>query len=119
MEKSGIKNVWVIQRFRYMTMRLSDDWQGADFIAQHVTDGNFLKIQLKSRLAFGKKYRGKDIYIAFRSDKDWYLFPHDQTLVRVLKKTGIGKTASWSKRGGYSFPKLPKQVAIILKRYKI
>jgi hypothetical protein len=30
-----------------MTMRLSDDWQGADFIAQRIDGGTFLKVELR------------------------------------------------------------------------
>jgi hypothetical protein len=51
----------VLADYGYMTMRLNDDWQGADFIAQHIDGGTFLKVQLKSRLAFGTKYQGKDL----------------------------------------------------------
>jgi hypothetical protein len=39
----------VLADFGYCTIRLSDDWGGADFIAQHI-DGSVLKVQLKGRL---------------------------------------------------------------------
>jgi hypothetical protein len=45
--------------YGFVSMRLSDDWRGADFIAQHVS-GNPLHVQLKGRLAFDKPYRGKN-----------------------------------------------------------
>ena len=38
----------VLADYGYVTMRISDDWEGADFIAHH-HDGTFLKVQLKSR----------------------------------------------------------------------
>lgn len=36
----------VLADFGYQTIRLSDDWNGADFIAQHI-DGSFLMVQPK------------------------------------------------------------------------
>jgi hypothetical protein len=59
----------VLADYGFITHRLTDDWQGADFIAQHFDGKTFLKVQLKGRLTFDKKYLGKDIYIAFRSLK--------------------------------------------------
>jgi len=99
-------------------MRMSDDWQGVDFIAQHI-DGAFLKVQLKSRLSFGEKYRGKELYIAFICNGDWYLYPHDELLDQVIATTGVGATVSWEERGGYSFPGLSHQMRKLLEPYKI
>jgi len=109
----------VLADYDFMTMRLSDDWQGADFIAQHVDGGTFLKVQLKSRLAFGEKYKGKDLYVAFFHEGDWYLYPHDELLERVLADTGVGNTVSWSERGGYSFPCLSQHMRNLLEPYRI
>jgi len=81
----------VLADYGFMTLRLSSDWQSADFIAQHI-DGTFLKVQLKKRLSFEKKYLGKDLYIAFCSNQEWYLYPHDEVLVRALAETKIGVT---------------------------
>lgn len=58
----------VLADYGYVCMRLTDDWQGADFIAQNI-DGEFIKVQLKSRLTFADKYRDKNLYIAFRDGK--------------------------------------------------
>ena len=109
----------VLADYGVMTMRLTDDWQGADFIPQHIDGETFLKIQLKGRLSFSKKYCGKHLYIAFYHDSDWYLYPHDEVLERVLAETSIGTTVSWRERGGYSFPGLSRQMADILEPYKI
>jgi hypothetical protein len=108
----------VLAEYGYMTMRLSDDWGGADFIAQHIA-GTFLKVQLKSRLAFREEYKHKDLYITFYERGDWYLYPHDELLTRVLAETGIGDTVSWKERGGYSFPNLSPQMRKLLEPYKI
>ena len=63
--------------YGYACIKLDDDWQGADFIAQHFNGNDFLKIQLKARLTFNTKYTGKKIWIAFPYNNDWYLFNHD------------------------------------------
>jgi hypothetical protein len=110
----------VLADYGFVTMRLSDDWHGADFIAQHINGETFLKIQLKSRLTFGAKYLGKNVFIVFHSDGEWYLYPHDELLNRFLTETKIiGNTKSWNKAHGYSFPYLSKQAKDMLKPYKI
>ena len=55
-----------LAEYGYNSMRLNDDWQGADFIA--VKGDEMLKIQLKGRFTVDKKYIGKDIYISFIED---------------------------------------------------
>jgi len=102
--------------YGYITIRLSDDWQGADFLAHHIDGKRVLRIQLKSRLAFDKKFLGKRIYMAFPYAGEWYLFPHDKLLRQVLRLSRIKKSVSWSKHHGYSFPKPPQAILRILKR---
>jgi hypothetical protein len=109
----------VLAEYGFVTMRLTDDWQGADFIAQHIDGDMFLKVQLKSRLSFSKKYLGKDLYIAFFNDPDWYLYPHDEVLKTVLKGSSVAGTNSWDERGGYSFSSLSKPLVRLLEPFKI
>jgi hypothetical protein len=109
----------VLAEYGFVTMRLSDDWHGADFIAQHNNGETFLKIQLKSRLTFDKKYRSKNVLIAFHCDGEWYLFPHDKLLTKFLAKTNIANTKSWADKGGYHCGRLSRQAKKILKPYKI
>jgi hypothetical protein len=109
----------VLADFGFVTLRLTDDWQGADFIAQHIDGETFLKVQLKGRLTFGKKYIGKDLYVAFKDGETWYLYPHDELLMVVLKETNVSNTESWQKQGGYSFPGLSQQITSLLEPYKI
>jgi hypothetical protein len=109
----------VLADYGFVTLRLSDDWQGADFIAQHIDGTTFARVQLKGRLTFEKKYRGKDLWVAFADGENWYLYPHDEFLAQALEVTGIGSTASWSERGWYSFPRLSKQLRELLERYRI
>jgi len=109
----------ILADFGFVTFRLNDDWQGADFIAQHIDGETFLKVQLKGRLTFNQKYFGKDIYIAFQNNGTWYLFPHDELLKKVLQETNIESTESWSVGGGYSFPSLTAKLMTLLNPYKI
>lgn len=109
----------VLADYGFMTMRVSADWQGADFIAQHTDGKTFLKVQLKPRLAFRKTYQGKELYITFSDKNDWYLYPHDKLLKRVLRGGAVKNSDSWKLRGGYSFPKLSASLRKLLKPYKI
>src|SRR5689334_14093352 len=99
----------VLADYGYATIRLSDDWQGADFIAQHVS-GEVLRVQLKGRLAFSKHYQGKDLFVAFADRDTWYLYPHDEVLAKILSSTGVGATRSWRERHGYTFAKMSKEL---------
>ncbi len=109
----------VLADYGFCTIRLSDDWSGADFIAQHL-DGSFRKVQLKSRLSFAKKYEGKDLWLCFPADGGWYLYPHDSTLAEVKKKkASLAITKSWSVGGGYSFPSLGVELRAILAPFQI
>ena len=109
----------ILADYGFVTLRLTDDWQGADFITQHIDGETFLKVQLKGRLTFNKKYIGKSLCIAFPYNGDWYLFDHDKLLRKVLRKTEIAKAESWQVKGGYSFPSLGKKFQPLLKPYKI
>lgn len=104
--------------FGFATYRLTDDWNGADFLAVHFDGTTFLHVQLKGRLAFEKKYQDKDLWICFRYLGFVYLYPHDTLLSEALKVTKIGTTKSWLKtNGGYSFPVPPKLLEEQLKLY--
>lgn len=108
----------VLIDYGFITLRLSDDWQGADPIAQHLDGKTYLRVQLKGRLSFEKKYSGKDLYIAFCHKNEWYIYPHDEVLNKVLSEnTIIGSTRSWIEDGCYSFPGLSKQMEKLLKGY--
>ena len=109
----------VLADYGFATIRLTDDWQGADFIAQHMDGQTFLKIQLKGRAVFYKKYMGKDLHIAFPSSDAWYVYPHDQVLEQMLAQSNIANTESWIVHGRWVFPSLTKQLAEILQPFKV
>src|SRR5436189_4470120 len=48
----------VLADYGFVTFRLSDDWQGADFIALQIS-GEVLRVQLKTRLGFYNEVRGQ------------------------------------------------------------
>ena len=100
----------ILADYGFDTMWLTDDWKGADFIAQHIDGQMMLKVQLKGRLTFSKKYSNKSLYIAFYSAGDWYFYPHDELLERIIAETNIAQTLSWTDGGMYSFPSLSKQL---------
>jgi len=100
-----------LAEYGYNSMRLNDDWQGADFIA--VKGDDMLKIQLKGRFTVEKKYIGKTIYISFIEDGKIKIYKHDEAVNLLPEKTK--NTISWAKRGGYSWGITPKQYESIIK----
>lgn len=110
----------VLADYGFITIRLSDDWQGADFIAQHIDGEKFLKVQLKGRITIDRKYLGKNIFICFRYDNDhWYLYPHDLMVDYLLETTNIGNTQSWIQNGLYSMKTISKPSLQYLDQYKL
>ncbi len=85
----------VLADYGFLTLRLSDDWQGADFIAHHVSGDLFLKVQLKSRLTVDAKYKNKEIWVCFNHRSGCYLFPHDDFLRWASETLKIGDTKGW------------------------
>ncbi|MDA8120142.1 MAG: hypothetical protein M0Z85_08940 [Gammaproteobacteria bacterium] len=109
----------VLAKYGFVTMRLSDDWQGADFLAQHIDGETLLRVQLKSRFAIAKKYMGKGLYICFRRKNVWYMYPHDTLVEWALKHTNIGNTGSWKRQELYSVPKPSQALAGKLEQYRL
>ena len=110
----------VLAEYGFLTILLSDDWQGADFLALH-NSGETLKIQLKGRLHFSKKYYGKNLWICFY-DKDswsWFLYPHDEVFDLVTNLNIILNTDSWNLKGEYHIGKLSKKLSELMKIYKL
>jgi hypothetical protein len=107
----------ILADYGFATLRLSDDWHGADFIAQHADGRTVLRVQLKGRLDLQKKYEGKDLWLCFPAHGEWYFGPHDEILRCSLNSTKIGRTASWRESGGWSYRTLPKHVAKTLDRF--
>ncbi len=107
----------VLADYGYFTMRVTDDWESADFIAMNCIDKSFIKVQLKGRLTFSKKYKNKELYITFEDKKtnNWYLYPHDELLKIFSNKPN--NELSWSKEGEYSTPSLSKNSIKLLEKF--
>ena len=111
----------ILADFGYFTMKLSDDWESADFIAIHYKDKSFLKIQLKGRVTFDKKYLNKDLFICFedKSTSTWYLYPHDEVCRKFSQSRNFQNTSSWINDEMYSFSKLSKKDISELENYSL
>jgi hypothetical protein len=106
--------------YGFNCLRLSDDWQGADFIACHIDGETFLKVQLKGRLAIDKKYIGKGINIAFFQGDDCYIYDHD-ALVRHLEENNLigADSVTWHERGIRHWPSPPAWAIHFLSDFRI
>jgi hypothetical protein len=100
--------------YGFTTMWLNNDWQGADFLAVHVDGTTVIKVQLKGRLSFDRKYIGKNIYICFISDGDTYLYPHDQILSEIEHRISDNK---YLKEGTWTAANLTQENKRLLKPY--
>jgi hypothetical protein len=116
----------VFADFGFLTIRLSDDYNGADFIAYHYTGESIYKVQLKGRLFVNTKYKDKDIWGCFNYKNVWYLYPHDEFLRWILKNTTVATTKDWVDvndwkkiKGAYDWPSPPENILNWLKGYAI
>ncbi len=107
----------ILADYGFNTLRLSDDWQGADFIAIHISGKDFLKVQLKGGLSFYKKYIGKDIWVCFPYQANWFLYPHDILLEIFGEKMNFTKTKAWKDGGGFRWPRPTKSQILVLSKY--
>ena len=110
----------ILADYGFTTIKLADDWQGADFLAQHMDGKQIIKIQLKGRLTVDKKYLKKDLLVAFPYESKWYLFDHDK-VVKELVKWGLNyqNTDSWKSRGRYSWNSINEKIQSKMAKYII
>lgn len=107
--------------YGFTCILLSDDWNGADFLAYHFNKELMLKVQLKGRLTFQGKYRGHDLFIAFRDNDRYYLYPHD-TLRHELHDAGFvtpNSPVQWRDNWNRSWNYVPKKIRPFLEKYEI
>jgi hypothetical protein len=116
----------VLSDYGFATLHLSDDWNGADFLAVHVDGRTVLRVQLKSRLTFDKKYLKRNLWVCFRHNKLVYLYPHDRAASEIralaikLGQKRYDQTNSWTgSNGAYSYPAPPKWLMEHLQRYTL
>ena len=75
----------ILADYGFNCIKLSDDWNGADFLAYHKDHNETLRVQLKGRLTIAKKYLNKGLHIAFPIKQQWCLIEHD-ILVELVSK---------------------------------
>jgi frataxin-like iron-binding protein CyaY len=105
--------------YGFNCIKLTDDWQGADFLAYHVDGTTTLRVQLKSRLAIQKKYRDKKVWMAFPHKGYWYLIEYDRLVYKVGKATDWLKSSSWKNEHGYSSKSINRALLSSLAENKI
>lgn len=106
--------------YGFNCLRLTDDSQGADFIARHVDGVSFLKFQIKGRMWIERKYLGKEIHIAFINGDDAYLYYHDQLAEYVEANGHVSESnVAWHAQGIHHWPTLPAWAIDFLKDFKI
>lgn len=105
--------------YGFSTIRLSDDWQWADFIAQHVGGERFIKVQLKWRLTLDKKYIGKNIWICFPLKDSWYLYEHDIFLSELATYSNFQETKAWKHEWSIHNGNPTKKDQKLLEKYKL
>ena len=109
-----------LAKYGFNSLRVTDDWQGADFIACHIDGDTFLKVQLKGRLVIDRKYLGKDIHIAFLVDHHGYLYDHDKLVAFLEQNDLIGAdSVTWHEKGIRSWPRPPVWAINFLEEYRI
>jgi hypothetical protein len=102
----------LLAEYGFTTIKLSDDWEGADFLAIPFDHPEkILRVQLKSRLTFDKKYEGKNLQICFEDKKTgcWYLYGHDDLFSKLSKRKNFANTSSWVDGDKYTFNTLSKE----------
>ena len=106
--------------YGFNCIRLTDDCQGADFIAVYIDGETFLKVQLKARLIIDRRYEGKEIHIAFLHGDDLFLYDHDAFLKHLIDNKRIGDSStSWHDKGFRTWPSPPSWALSFLKAYRI
>ena len=123
----------ILADYGYATIRLTDDYSGADLtddylgaalLAVHHNKDNesIIPIQLTTRFGIYKKYlEYPKLYIAAPIGGLWYCYPHREIVDKLEARGDIYvNTHSWQKEGGgYSAPSLGDEVLELLKPYRL
>ena len=96
------KSAALLADYGFNCIKLTDDWQGADFLAHNFDGKTTLRVQLKARLTIDRKYVGQDLWMNFPSAGTWYLVPHDKLVEVIRETTNWLNTTSWQENGLYS-----------------
>jgi len=108
----------VLADYGFATIRLSDDWNGADFLALHKS-GETLKVQLKGRLTICSKYSGKELWVAAPHTGGWFFYPHDEAIPVIEAASPFLSSQSWQQNGLYTWHTPSKSLLQALAPYYI
>lgn len=89
----------ILADYGYCCIKLSDDWKGADFLADSFGGEHTLRVQLKGCLTIAKKFMSKGIHMTFPIHGTWYLVDHDELVELVLSNSNVGNTNTWIDKG--------------------
>jgi len=92
--------------------------EGVDLIAHRETDGDLKIIQQKSRWTVDRKYKGRNIWLAFPDEREWFLVPQDDMLRWPEVQTFL-KTRSWRDKGTYHKARPSKALRVRLAPYSL
>ena len=70
-------------------------------------------------MTFDKSYAEPGLYICFPDSDQWFLYPHQELLEKLIRAGKIGESRSWEDHGLYSFPYLSKEVRELLEPYRL
>ena len=94
----------VLAEYGFECVRLTDDWEGADFVAYHKTASRALSVQLKTCLVIDKRYMPfKELYMCFPldgTDGTWYLVKHAD-LVAIVEEYAPDWFYKYRMEGGF------------------
>ena len=110
----------IMADYGFNSMRLNDDWNGADFLAVHIDGKTMWRVQLKSVLTIAKKYRWKDLRIAFLDGDGAYVFPHDEFVEEAGRQGKMIHAEAWKKENGlFQMSPTPKWARKFLAPYRL
>ena len=110
----------LLAEYGFNCIKLTDDWGGADFLADHI-DGYTHKVQLKSRITINKKYEnnGNDFFMTFPIDGNWYYIRH-KNLVKLVKEHSTWlESNSWQEDDQYHSKRGNSDLRAALKEYRL
>ena len=90
-----------------------------DFTAKHFKSDISIRVILKGRMTFDKKYIGKSLFICFPYEGHWYLYHHDELFDKVAKPGRILGTTSWDEEGLYHFPSISPKLQEMLREWRL
>lgn len=109
--------------YGFQCLLIADDWNGADFLAYHMINGDTLKVQLKGRVTIKRDYIGKGLWIMcpakWESEPAWLMIPHD-VLWKAIRKTTptFEQSESWTgPKGVRSMAKPSKELQWRIKEW--